>query len=248
MDLGLRGKRAAVAASTSGLGFASAEALAREGADVVLCGRDQARLAAAAARLDGKVQTVRADVSTSAGATAFVDEAVTLLGGLDILIVNTPGAASGTFASLEMEQYQPALDTILLSAVAMCRRAVPEMQAGGWGRIVAITSIAVRQPIPDLLLSNTARTGLTGFLKTLSRELAADGVTVNSVQPGYHRTERMETWAGDRIGELAKEVPAGVVGEPADLGALVAFLCSGAARYLTGLAVPVDGGLHRGLQ
>lgn len=248
MDLGLTGKRAAVAASTSGLGFAAAQALAREGARVVLCGRDAARLSSAAARIDGDVTTVRADISTPGGADGFVDQATGLLGGLDVLVVNTPGAPAGTVATVDLEQYAPALEQVLLSAVAMCRRAVPAMRAAGWGRIVAITSIAVREPIPDLLLSNIARTGLTGFLKTLAREVAGDGVTVNSVQPGYHRTERLEAWAGERLPRLAADVPAGRVGEPADLGALVAFLCSDAARYITGVAVPVDGGLHSGLQ
>jgi 3-oxoacyl-[acyl-carrier protein] reductase len=248
LDLGLTGKRVAVAASTSGLGFAAAQALAREGARVVLCGRDAARLSSAAARIDGDVTTVRADISTPGGADGFVDQATGLLGGLDVLVVNTPGAPAGTVATVDLEQYAPALEQVLLSAVAMCRRAVPAMRAAGWGRIVAITSIAVREPIPDLLLSNIARTGLTGFLKTLAREVAGDGVTVNSVQPGYHRTERLEAWAGERLPGLAADVPAGRVGEPADLGALVAFLCSDAARYITGVAVPVDGGLHSGLQ
>lgn len=248
MDLGIAGRRAAVAASTSGLGFAAAEALAADGVTVAICGRDPGRLKEAAARIDGDVTPIEADVSTPAGAAAFVEEARSALGGVDILVLNGPGTPAGTFESLDPALYGPALELAVLAPIAMCHAAVPQMRAAGWGRVVAITSISVRQPIPDLLLSNTGRTGLTGFLKTLALEVAKDGVTVNTVQPGYHATERLEAWAGDRLDALAAEVPAGEVGRPADLGALVAFLCSTRARYLTGLSVPVDGGLYRGLQ
>jgi 3-oxoacyl-[acyl-carrier protein] reductase len=248
VDLGIAGRRAAVAASTSGLGFAAAEALAADGVTVAICGRDPGRLKEAAARIDGDVTPIEADVSTPAGAAAFVEEARSALGGVDILVLNGPGTPAGTFESLDPALYGPALELAVLAPIAMCHAAVPQMRAAGWGRVVAITSISVRQPIPDLLLSNTGRTGLTGFLKTLALEVAKDGVTVNTVQPGYHATERLEAWAGDRLDALAAEVPAGEVGRPADLGALVAFLCSTRARYLTGLSVPVDGGLYRGLQ
>lgn len=246
MDFGIAGKRAAVAASTSGLGFACAQALAAEGAHVAICGHDPQRLYKAAERIEGAVP-ILADVSTPAGATAFVDGAARQLGGVDILVINVPGTPPGTFATLDLDAYAAALQVHVLSGVAMCQAAVPQMRAVGWGRVVAITSIGVRQPIGDLMLSNTGRTGLTAFLKTVAIEVAADGVTVNTVQPGYHRTERLENWAGERLATLAQEVPSGVVGEPADLAALVAFLASEPARYLTGLSIPVDGGLYRGL-
>ncbi|SFL39695.1 SDR family oxidoreductase [Geodermatophilus ruber] len=248
MDLGIAGKRAAVAASTSGLGFAAAQALAAEGVQVAICGRQRERVEKAAAAIGGEVVPIEADVSTPEGATGFVDEAQRALGQVDILVVNVPGTPAGTFGSTALEAYGPALQNHVLSAVGMCKAAVPGMQSRGWGRVVAITSVGVRQPFPDLILSNTGRSGLTAFLKTLALEVAPDGVTVNTVQPGYHRTERLESWAGERLADLAADVPANAVGEPADFGAVVAFLCSRSAGYLTGAAVPVDGGLYGGLQ
>ncbi|MGE0795947.1 MAG: SDR family oxidoreductase [Acidimicrobiia bacterium] len=255
MELGLEGRRAAVAASTSGLGLAAARALAAEGVRVAICGRDEERLAAAAAsfpaadgdRGRGGVVAVRADVGTGEGATAFVEQAVEALGGLDILVVNGGGPPAGTFEATPLEAYPGALAANLLSVVAMCRAAVPAMRSQGWGRVVAITSFGVRQPIADLILSNTARAGATGFLKTLALEVAADGVTVNSVLPGYHATERLTSLYGDDLGGLAGSVPAGVIGDPVDFGAVVAFLCSERARYVTGTALAVDGGSVRGL-
>jgi 3-oxoacyl-[acyl-carrier protein] reductase len=247
MDLGIDGRRAAVAASSAGLGFAAARALAGEGVRVALCGRDPQRLEAAASSIPGAV-AVNADVSTTEGARGFVEEATEALGGLDILIANAGGPPAGTFDSTPLDTYAPALELNLLSTVAMCTSAVPAMRAQGWGRVVAITSVAVRQPIPGLILSNTARAGATGFLKTLAREVAPHGVTVNSVQPGYHDTERLRQLRGGDLASLASEVPAGVVGRPEDFGAAVAFLCSEAARFVTGVAFPVDGGSYLGLQ
>lgn len=238
MDLGLKGKRAVVPAASAGLGFAAARALAGEGARVVICGRDAARVERAAAELG--VTGVVADVSTPEGAGAFVEEAADLLGGIDILVPNAGGPPPGTFSSTPLDAYAPALALSLLSVVAMCQVAVPPMRERGWGRVVAITSISVRQPIPTLILSNTARAGVTGFLKTLALEVAADGVTVNSVQPGTHATDRVRQVYGDDVPER--------IGDPADLGACVAFLCSEQAKFVTGAALPVDGGAYLGLQ
>lgn len=246
MDLRLQGRRAAVAASSAGLGFATAAALAADGAEVAVCGRDRERVEAAAARI-GAVPIV-ADVGTVDGATGFVDAARQALGGIDILVTNAGGPPPGTFASTPVEAYLPALELNLLSVVAMCRSAVPDMQAQGWGRVVAITSISVRQPIGTLILSNTARAGVTGFLKTLALEVAADGVTVNSVQPGLHATDRLVQLHGGDVEAAAAGVPARRVGDPADFGAVCAFLCSDAARFITGAAIPVDGGAYLGLQ
>jgi 3-oxoacyl-[acyl-carrier protein] reductase len=247
MDLGIDGRRAAVAASSAGLGFAAARALAGEGVRVALCGRDRQRLEAAAGNIPGAV-AVNADVSTVDGARGFVEQATEQLGGVDILIANAGGPPAGTFDSTPLDAYAPALELNLLSTVAMCTSALPAMRAQRWGRIVAITSVAVRQPIPGLILSNTARAGVTGFLKTLAREVAPDGVTVNSVQPGFHDTERLRQLSGGDLASLAADVPAGVVGRPEDFGAAVAFLCSDAARFVTGVALPVDGGSYLGLQ
>lgn len=248
MDLGIGGKRAAVAAASAGLGYGSAAALVAEGVRVAICGRDEARVRAAAERLGELAVPLVGDVGTTAGATAFVEQATEALGGLDILVPNAGGPPAGTFASTSLEDYRSALELNLLSTVAMCKTAVPAMQAQGWGRVVAITSISVRQPIPDLILSNTARTGATAFLKTLAREVAADGVTVNSVQPGSHDTDRIRSLHGGDTTRAASGIPVGVLGDPGDFGSVVAFLCSQQARFVTGAHVPVDGGAYGGLQ
>ncbi len=243
MDLGIRGKRAAVAGASAGLGFASAQALAEEGVRVAICGRDRARIEAAAQRLGADAIPLAIDVGTPEGAARFVREARSALGGLDILVPNAGGPPPGNFASTPLEAYPGALSLNLLSVVAMCKEAVPAMQAQRWGRIVAITSIAVATPLPHLILSNTARAGATGFLKTLAREVARDGVTVNSVLPGVHDTERVRSFSRDaRLEDLARGVPAGRIGTASELGHVVAFLCSEHAAFITGAALPVDGG------
>jgi len=170
------------------------------------------------------------------------------LGGIDILIANAGGPPPGDFASTDLAEYEPALRLNLLSNVAMCKAVVPAMQARGWGRVVAVTSISVREPIAQLILSNTARAGVTGFLKTVAREVAGDGVTINSLQPGLHATDRLHSVYGEDLSVLADTVPTGTVGDPADFGAVAAFLCSDAAKFITGAAIPVDGGAARGLQ
>lgn len=246
MDLGIAGRRAAVAASSAGLGLATATALHAAGARVVICGRDPDRLAAAAGKLDGVVP-LHADVSTVDGATRFVEEATDALGGLDILVPNAGGPPAGTFSTTPLDAYAPALELNLLSTVAMCAAAVPAMCDQGWGRVAAITSLSVRQPIAGLILSNTARAGVTGYLKTLAREVASFGVTVNSVQPGLHATDRLVQLYSGNVDSAGEGIPAGVVGRPEDFGHVVAFLCSDAARFVTGAALPVDGGAYQGL-
>jgi 3-oxoacyl-[acyl-carrier protein] reductase len=252
MDLGISGRRAAVAAASDGLGLGTARALATEGVDVAICGRDPERLGRAVDQLraigGGRIHGLEADVGTAAGATAFVAAATEALGGLDILVPNAGGPPPGGFASTDLAAYAPALELSLLSTVAMCIAAVPAMRAQRWGRIAAITSVSVRQPIPGLILSNTARAGVTGFLKTLALEVAADGVTVNSVQPGSHATERLRSMYGGDLTAVAAAVPTGALGRPEDFGAVAAFLCSDQARFVTGAAVPVDGGSYRALQ
>jgi len=248
VDLGLAGKKAAVAASSAGLGFASAAALAAEGVQVALCGRDQARIDDAAARIGGGAIGLVADVGHPAGATGFVHAALEALDQIDILVTNAGGPPPGNFTSTDLDAYGPAIDLNLLSVVAMCKAAVAPMQSRGWGRVVAITSISVRQPIEMLILSNTARAGATAFLKTLAREVAADGVTVNSVQPGLHATDRLKQLHGGDTEGAARGIPAGKVGDPADFGAVVAFLCSQHAQFITGAALPIDGGAYAGLQ
>jgi 3-oxoacyl-[acyl-carrier protein] reductase len=247
MDLGLDGRRAAVAASTSGLGLSAARALAAEGVRVAICGRDPDRLAQAAAQLPPGTVALTADMSTVHGATSFVEQAIVALGAVDILVPNAGGPPGGTFASTPLDEYERALHLNLLSTVAMCKAAVPPMQERGWGRVVAITSITVRQPVPTLILSNTARAGATGFLKTLALEVAGDGVTVNSVLPGSHDTPRLRSLHGEDLSKVAAGIPVGAVGQADDFGAAIAFLCSEQAGFITGTAIPVDGGAYLGL-
>ena len=247
MDLGLAGRRAAVAAASSGLGFGAAAALAAEGVAVAICGRDQQRIEDAAARIGPRVTPLVCDVATPEGAISFVDMATGALGGVDILVTNAGGPPLGSFASTTVDDYPAALALNLLSVVAMCQAAVPAMRERRWGRVVAITSISVRQPLPGLILSNTARAGATGFLKTLAREVAPDGVTVNSVQPGIHATDRLTTLYGGDPAALAAGIPAGFLGDAGDFGKVVAFVCSEAARFMTGEGILVDGGAYGGL-
>lgn len=248
MDLGITGKRAAVAAASAGLGYGTAAALVAEGVQVAICGRDRARVEAAAQRLGGGAVPLVADVGTVDGATGFVEAARSALGGIDILVPNAGGPPSGGFATTGPDDHRAALEQNLLSTVAMCHAVVPAMAAAGWGRIVAITSISVRQPIPGLILSNTARAGVTAFLKTLAREVAPQGITVNTVQPGTHDTDRIRALYGDDVSTAARAVPVGFVGDAADFGQVAAFLCSEQARFITGAHVPVDGGAYGGLQ
>ena len=251
MDLGLRGKRALVTGGSSGLGLGCAAALAAEGVSVVLVARSQERLDRAAASLQpahgASLHTVVADVGKVNEVQHAVDEATRLLGGIDILIANAGGPPGGDFTHTDLEAYLPAIELNLLSTVAMCKAVVPAMCERGWGRVVAITSVSVRQPIANLILSNTARAGLTGFLKTLAREVAATGVTVNSLQPGLHATDRLVGLYQDPA-EMAATVPAKRLGDPGDFGRVAAMLCSDAASFITGAAVPVDGGAYAGLQ
>lgn len=247
MDLGLTGRRAAVAAATGGLGFAVAQALAEEGAEVTICGHHPDRTAAAAARIGHGTRPIVADLTSPDECERFVQAARDEMGGVDILVTNTPGPPPGTFSETALSEYPKALDLSLLSVVRMCAAAVPDMQERRWGRIVAITSIAVRQPIPNLVLSNTARAGATGFLKTLAREVAADGITVNSLQPGLHDTERLRSVYGDKLQAELDQIPARTVGRPSDFGAAAAFLCSDQARYITGTGLPIAGGADQSL-
>jgi len=245
VDLGITGKRAAVAAGTAGLGFGSAAALVAEGVEVVICGRDAKRLDAATAKLG--CRGVIADVSTIEGSIDFIRQATALLGGIDILVANGGGPPPGDFASTPLESYAPAVERSMLSVVAMCKEVVPGMQERRWGRIVAITSTSVRQPIENLILSNAARSGVTSFLKTMSREVAADGITVNTVQPGSHATDRITQLYGSIPSGKELGIPTGTIGDPTDFGKVVAFLCGDAAKFVTGTNIQVDGGAYAGL-
>jgi len=248
MDLALSGKRALVTGASSGLGLGCAQALAAEGATVTLVARSQERLTAAAATIDGHVHTLAADLGDLEDVPGVVAAAIELMGGIDIVIVNAGGPPAGNFASTPFDRYEAALRLNLLSGVALCEAVLPGMRERKWGRIVAITSTSVREPMGNLILSNTARAGFTAFLKTVATEVAGDGVTVNSLQPGLHNTARLAGLYGGDISAAAAAVPAGTLGDPEDFGRVAAFLCSDSAKFITGVALPIDGGALHGLQ
>lgn len=247
MDLGISGKRAVVAASTSGLGLATAVALADAGCKVVINGRTPERLAEAQPKVSGSIP-VAGDLSTRVGAETFIDAAAEALGGIDILVTNAGGPPPGNFAETDIEAYAAALEMNLVSMAAMCKKIVPAMQAQKWGRIVAITSTSVHTPMPNLILSNTARSGLTSLLKTLALEVVGDGITVNTAQPGLHLTPRVTDLYDGSIDAMAAQQPTGRIGDATDFGQVVAFLCSEQANYITGVSIPVDGGRFTQLQ
>ena len=247
MDLGISGRTALVTGASAGLGLACAQALAAEGVRVAVASRSADKLAAAVATLDGDPVMLTVDLSDPASVDALVNDATEALGHVDILIANGGGPPPGNFASTDVDAYPAALQLNLLSMVALAKAFVPPMQERGWGRVVAVTSAAVRQPMDYLILSNTARSGLTAFLKTTATEVAGDGVTVNTVQPGVHATDRLAQLYDD-LDEVARSVPTQRLGDPGDFGRIVAFLCSESARSITGASVPVDGGAIKGLQ
>jgi 3-oxoacyl-[acyl-carrier protein] reductase len=247
VNFGIEGRRAAVAAASSGLGLATARALADEGVTVAICSRSRERIVAAAKEIGPLAVPLVADVSTEEGAAAFVATAREALGGIDILVCNGGGPPPGNFTSTPPEAYRAAIELNCLAHIAMCHEAVPAMREQRWGRVLAFTSVGVRQPIAGLILSNVARTGLTAFLKTLAREVASDGVTVNTLQPGFHDTARIRQLYGDDLDAAKAGIPAGVIGDPADFGRVAAFLCSEAASFVTGTAIPVDGAAYTGL-
>ena len=245
MDLGIAGRTALVTGASTGLGLASARALAAEGVRVALVSRSAEKLATAAATVDGDPVAVTADLADDGSIDAMLEEVVAALGHVDILVANAGGPPPGTFASTDLDRYPDALQLNLLAHVRMCRALIPPMQERRWGRVVAITSATVREPSPSLMLSNTARAGLTAFLKTTATEVAGDGVTVNSVQPGLHATGRLRDLYDD-LDDAASGHPMGRIGDPADFGRIVAFLCSETANYVTGTGLPVEGGTLKG--
>ena len=252
MDLGLRNRVALVTGASSGLGLAIARELAAEGARVAMGARREdllRREAAAIARESENAPHVIAGDLTEPNVPArFVRETQATLGPVEILVANAGGPPSTTFATTSDEQYRAALELNLLASIRLAQAAVPGMRERRWGRVIFLTSMSAKQPIPGLILSNTARAGATAFLKTLATEVAGDGVTVNSVQPGLHATNRLLQLHGGDASQAARGIPAGKVGDPDDFGAIVAFLCSDQAKFVTGASIQVDGGAYAGLQ
>ncbi|MCY3931287.1 MAG: SDR family oxidoreductase [Acidobacteria bacterium] len=245
MDLGIQGKKAAVAAASTGLGFGCARALLEDGVEVAICSRSEERIREAAAELGAGAVPVVADMSTEEGARSFIEQASEKLGHVDILVANAGGPPPGSPATTSIDGYREAIDLNLLSTIVMCQAALPGMRERGWGRIVAITSIGARQPIGNLAASSVARAGVSSFLKTLSAEVARDGVTVNSAQPGIHATDRIKSLGNTDV--VAQRVPTGTLGTAEDFGKAVAFLCSEPARFITGTSILLDGGAYQGL-
>jgi 3-oxoacyl-[acyl-carrier protein] reductase len=252
---------ALVCAASKGLGRASAEALARDGFRVAICARGRDALAEterALAASGADVLAVAADLSNAADVDRVFQQTVDRFGGLDVLVTNSGGPPSGPFMAFDERAWIQAIDTLLLSVVRLCRGAIPLMQARGGGRIIHITSISVKQPIAGLVLSNALRSAVTSLAKTLSLELAKDRILVNCVAPGYTRTDRvveLSQAAALREGITAQEaddrivsqIPLGRMGTPEEFAAVVAFLASPAASFLTGVTIPVDGGWTKGL-
>jgi 3-oxoacyl-[acyl-carrier protein] reductase len=238
VDLGLEGRVALVTASSKGLGRASAQALSQEGAKLVLCARDRPALEEAAAAMPGEALAVPADVTDPGTPARLVAAAVERFGGLHVLVGNAGGPPPARALEVTDDALLAAIDANLLTSIRLVRAAVPHMRDAGWGRICLIASISVKQPIPTLALSNTARTGLWAWAKTAAADLAGDGITLNLACPGTHATERMRQLGG--LGD-------GRVGDPADFGKVVCFLCSDQARFVSGAAVQVDGAATLGL-
>ena len=247
MDFGLNGRTAIVCGASSGLGLASAEALAEEGANVVMLARREELLAGEAKRLGALA--VPGDVRDPEHLALAVTTAVETYGGLDILVPNSGGPPAAKAVEIDAEQVQEAVELLLLPVVRLVQLALPQLRKSGQGRIVLISSLAVREPSPHLVLTNSVRPGVVGYMKSLANELGTSGITVNSVGPGRLATPRLaELYGpdGPPAEDLAR-IPAGRLGDPRELGDLVAFLCSTRASYISGTHIPVDGGLYRGL-
>lgn len=262
MDLGIRGKVALVSAASRGLGRAIAEALGAEGASLVICARGAEALEDAASAIASNrgvnVELVVADVATDEGIARAWKHARDRFGHVDILVTNAGGPPSGPFESHEWEVWQKAVELTLRSAVELTRLVLPGMKERRWGRILHVTSIAVKQPVDGLMLSNSLRAAVTGFARTLANEVARYGVTVNSLMPGYTRTERVEQLnaatavrEGITVDDVARRIEAQIpmrrLGEPHEFAALAAFLASEQAAYITGQSIAVDGGWIRSL-
>ncbi|MGW8267075.1 MAG: SDR family oxidoreductase [Longimicrobiales bacterium] len=261
MDLGLKGKAALAAASSGGIGRAVAEALAAEGADLVICSRRKEPLERARQELERHgvmVVAVQANLTEPSGVKEVAAAAFDAFGKVDVLVTNTGGPPAGPFEAHSPEAWEMAVRQNLFSVLNLVREVLPGMRERKWGRIINITSIAVKQPSDNLILSNSVRAAVTGFARTLATETAADGITVNNVMPGFTRTERLTELADKRaqikgcdpqdIWDLwRREIPMDRVGEAHELASLVAYLASEKASYITAQSIAVDGGWIKSL-
>jgi 3-oxoacyl-[acyl-carrier protein] reductase len=262
MDLGLEGKVALVAASSRGLGQAVAQELANEGVDLLLCARGESALRDTADAIRNstgvRVSATPVDLSDASALQQFVDAGIREFGRIDILVTNAGGPPAGPFESHSPQAWDDAVRHNLDSVINLTRAVLPGMKERKWGRIINITSIAVKQPVDNLILSNTVRAAVTGFARTLANEVATQGITVNNVMPGYTRTQRIEdlstrnaalhgTTPEQELAAWEHQIPMRRLGEPREFAAMVAFLASERASYTTGASIPVDGGWIRSL-
>ncbi len=261
MDLGLENKNALVCAASKGLGKACAMELAAEGANIALCARGKEDLKHTADELREfgvRAVPIVADMSAEEDRERIFTTAVEELGNIDILINNAGGPPPGGYENFSLDDYRAAVELNMLSSVDLTNRVLPMMIERKWGRVINIVSIAVKQPVDGLILSNASRAGLVGYAKTVATQVAMHGVTVNNICPGLILTDRVRQLLGGNadlyskpesgpVADVIRGLPAGRMGSPEELGALAAFLASERASYITGVTLCVDGGAHRGL-
>jgi 3-oxoacyl-[acyl-carrier protein] reductase len=244
MDLKLTGKRALVMGSSTGLGRAVAESLIAEGVQVILCSRNKKTLEEVKEKT-GAAGLVVADLSHEGEAKRATEEAIKLLGGLDIVVTNTGGPAKGNFLDVTDKQWQTDFQSLWMSVVESLHVALPSMKEQNFGRVLMITSLAAKEPLPGLTTSNGLRAGLEGLCKSLANEYSGNGITFNILRPGYTNTDRLKqlNLSDEKVKEM---VPAGRLGEPEELADLATFLSSPKAGYITGQCISIDGGVARG--
>jgi 3-oxoacyl-[acyl-carrier protein] reductase len=262
VDLGLKNKVAVVAAASKGLGRAVAFELAREGARIAICSRNRDSIRHTAevihAETGAEVHYEQCDVTRGDDVRNFITNTIHRFGDIHVLVTNGGGPPAGLFVNLQPQDWMAAFHLNLMSVIQLCAEVIPHMQRNRWGRIINITSIAVKQPVEGLMLSNSLRSAVIGFAKTLSNEVAPYNILVNNVCPGYTRTERVEELSASMaerkglskagiIANWEESIPMGRLGEPNEFAALVAFLASERASYITGTTIPIDGGAVKGL-
>lgn len=262
MDLGIKGRTAIVAASSQGIGLATAEAFAAEGCQVAMCARNQQALQAAAEKIrkqrNADVFAEAFDVTDSTAVAHFVGAVVAKFGSADICVTNAGGPPAKGFLAASLDDWKRAIDANFLSTVYFAREVIPHMQQKKWGRIITITSITTKQPVADLVLSNAVRAGVVGLVKSLANEFGKDGILVNNVGPGFTATDRLKELAKARSATSGKpeqeflegwaaDAPLKRLGEPRELAETIVWLASERASYITGQTVLVDGGMYKGL-
>lgn len=262
MDLGLKNRGVIVAASSEGIGRATAEGFAREGAQVAMCARTESKLRQAAKEVQSatgaEVYAEPLDVTDASAVQRFTENVAKRFGRIDVCVTNAGGPPAKNFLSVSIEEWRKAVDMNFLSVVYLAKTVIPYMQRHRWGRIITITSVSVKQPVTDLIMSNAVRAGVVGLVKSLSNEFGKDGILVNNVAPGYTATERLKELAGVRAvaagssqdaiyEQWSAEIPVRRVGQPREIADAILWLASERASYVTGQTLLVDGGMYKGL-